>query len=171
MAGVKRSSRHGTAPLPKPDCKPVLLDEIDRQIINNLQGGFPISEWPFLEAARGLGLSERELIDRIEKLFKAGTLTRFGPLFNADRFGGANILAAMSLPESDFDRVAAFVNAQPEIAHNYRRAHTLNLWFVGAAETPDKVESTFAYIESVTGHPVYRFPKEREFFVELKLKA
>lgn len=171
MAGVKRGPRHSTAPSIKHDCKPVQLDEIDRQVINSLQGGFPICEWPFLEAARGLGLLERELIERIEKLFKAGVLTRFGPLFNADRLGGANILAAMSLPENDFDRVAAFVSAQPEIAHNYRRAHALNLWFVGAAETPEKVEATFQYIESVTTYPIYRFPKEREFFVELKLKA
>lgn len=171
MAGVKRGPRHSTVPRLKVDCKPVQLDEIDRQVINSLQGGFPICEWPFLEAARGLGLLEQELIARIEKLFKAGVLTRFGPLFNADRLGGANILAAMSLPENDFDRVAAFVNAQPEIAHNYRRAHALNLWFVGAAETPEKVEATFQYIESVTTYPIYRFPKEREFFVELKLKA
>ncbi|MDD5388016.1 MAG: Lrp/AsnC family transcriptional regulator [Gallionellaceae bacterium] len=148
---------------------PVPLDEIERRIINGLQGGFPIRERPFLEAATTLGLGEDELIERIERLFKLGVLTRFGPLFNADRLGGINVLAAMALPESDFDRVAAFVNAQPEIAHNYRREHQFNLWFVGAAETPEKVESTFHYIESVSGYPVYRFPKEREFFVELKL--
>ncbi len=153
------------------DSTPPRLDETDRRIINALQGGFPITEWPFLEVARSLDLLEGELIKRIDKLLHAGVLTRFGPLFNADRLGGANILAAMALPDNEFDRVAAFVSAQPEIAHNYRREHALNLWFVGAAETPEKVEATFAYIESMTGHPIYRFPKEREFFVELKLKA
>lgn len=161
MAGVKR----------KPDCAPMRLDETDRRIINRLQGGFPICEWPYLEAARALGLAEHELIERIGILLKAGVLTRFGPLFNADRLGGANVLAAMALPEADFERIAAFVSAQPEIAHNYRRDHALNLWFVGAAETPEKVEATFQYIESVSTYPIYRFPKEREFFVELKLKA
>lgn len=151
--------------------QPVPLDEVERRILNGLQGGFPICERPFQEAANALGLDEVELIERIERLIKAGVLTRFGPLFNADRLGGANVLAAMSLPQTDFDRVAAFVNAQPEIAHNYRREHHFNLWFVGAAETPEKVESTFSYIELVSGYPIYRFPKEREFFVELKLKA
>ena len=151
--------------------EPIQLDEIDRRILNSLQGGFPLCERPFLAAASTLGMDEIELINRIGKLFEAGVLTRFGPLFNADHLGGANVLAAMSLPERDFDRVAAFVNAQPEIAHNYRREHHFNLWFVGEAETPEKVESTFRYIESVSGYPVYRFPKEREFFVELKLKV
>ncbi len=147
------------------------LDELDRRLINAFQGGFPICERPFQAAAETLGVDEATLIARIEALLKAGVLTRFGPLFNADRMGGSNVLAAMALPPAAFENVAEFVNLQPEIAHNYRREHALNLWFVGAAETPEKVEAAFAYIEAMTGYPVYRFPKEREFFVELKLEA
>lgn len=178
MAGVRRRPKHrkSVPPPATPVVKqmptgPVDIDAVERRIINGLQGGFPLCERPFLAAATALGLDEEELIERIERLFEKGVLTRFGPLFNADRLGGTNVLAAMALPENDFDRVAAFINAQPEIAHNYRREHELNLWFVGAAETSEKVESTFRYIESVSGYPVYRFPKEREFFVELKLKV
>lgn len=147
------------------------LDEVDRRIINHLQGGFPVCDHPYAVAARKLGLEEGELIARLRRMLEDRVLTRFGPLYNADRFGGTNVLAAMSVPRSDFDRIAQFVNQQPEIAHNYRREHRLNMWFVGAAETPEKVESAFRYIEDVTGYPVYRFPKEREFFVELKLRA
>ncbi|MDA8259266.1 MAG: Lrp/AsnC family transcriptional regulator [Betaproteobacteria bacterium] len=147
------------------------LSETDRCLINAFQGGFPICERPFQVAAEILGLDEATLIARVEALLKAGALSRFGPLFNADRMGGVNILAAMSVPAADFDNIAEFVNRQPEIAHNYRREHALNLWFVGAAETPEKVESAFAHIESASGLPVYRFPKEREFFVELILEA
>jgi DNA-binding Lrp family transcriptional regulator len=147
------------------------LSETDRRLVNALQGGFPICEHPFQVAAETLGLDEVTLIARLEVLLRAGVLTRFGPLFNAERMGGVNVLAAMSVPAAKFDDIAGFVNAQPEIAHNYRREHALNLWFVGAAETPEKVESAFARIESVSGLPVYRFPKEREFFVELILEA
>lgn len=147
------------------------LSETDRRLINAFQGGFPICERPFQAAAETLGMDEATLIARIEVLLDAGVLSRFGPLFNADRMGGVNILAAMSVPASEFDDIAELVNGQPEIAHNYRREHALNLWFVGAAETPEKVESAFTRIESVSGLPVYRFPKEREFFVELILEA
>jgi DNA-binding Lrp family transcriptional regulator len=148
-----------------------LLTETDRRLINAFQGGFPICAYPFQVVADTLGLDEATLIARIEALLKAGVLTRFGPLFNAERMGGINVLAAMSVPADAFDEVAEFVNAQPEIAHNYRREHALNLWFIGAAETPEKVESAFARIELASGLPVYRFPKEREFFVELILEA
>ncbi|MCP5279867.1 MAG: Lrp/AsnC family transcriptional regulator [Thiobacillus sp.] len=148
-----------------------VLDEVDRRIINGLQGGFPVCEHPYAVAARNLGLEEGELIARLQRLLEDKVLTRFGPLYNADRFGGANVLAAMSVPNADFDRIAQFVNQQPEIAHNYRREHRLNMWFVGAAESPEKVEAAFSYIEKITGYPIYRFPKEQEYFVELKLKA
>jgi hypothetical protein len=100
----------------------------------------------------------------------ARRLAREEGLF-AGTSSGANVLAAMAVARSDFDRDTEFINLQPEIAHNYRREHPLNLWFVGAAETPEKVEAAFCYIESVTGYQVYRFPKEREFFVQLMLEA
>lgn len=147
----------------------MVLDETDRRIINALQDNFPICLRPYLAAADRLNMSERRLIARLKRLLKDRVLTRFGPLYNADRIGGSNVLAAMAVPEADYEHVAAMVNAQPEIAHNYRREHRLNMWFVGAGETPGHVEAAFRRIEESCGLPVYRFPKEREYFVELKL--
>lgn len=147
------------------------LDAIDRRIVNAMQGGFPICERPYQVLAERLGLTEADLLARLERLLRDRVLTRFGPLYNADRLGGSNVLAAMAVPEADFERVAELVNALPEIAHNYRREHPLNMWFVGAAETADKVEAAFCAIEAATGLAVQRFPKEREYFVELRLTA
>lgn len=147
------------------------LDDMDRRIINTLQGGFPVCEHPYAVAAQGLGLSETDLLARLQRMLDDRVLTRFGPLYNADRLGGTNVLAAMSVPEADFERITKFVNLQAEIAHNYRREHRLNMWFVGAGESAEKVEQAFRYIEEVSGYPIFRFPKEREFFVELKLQA
>lgn len=147
------------------------MDEIDRHILNALQGGFPVCERPFQAAAGPLGLSEEQLIERVERLLAQGVLSRFGPLYNADRMGGRNVLAAMAVPEARYEAVAEAVNALPEIAHNYRREHALNMWFVGASDSDEALEAAFRRIEEKTGLPVYRFPKEREFFVELKLTA
>jgi DNA-binding Lrp family transcriptional regulator len=147
------------------------MDSTDRAIVNALQGGFPLTERPYRDAALALGLAEDELIERIRRLLDDGVLTRFGPLYNADRMGGAAVLAAIPAAAPDVDWVAGVINAQPEIAHNYRREHFFNLWFVAAAESEAKVASAFERIERETGYPVYRFPKEREYFVELKLQA
>ena len=76
---------------------------------------------------------------------------------------------AMAVPVDRFEEVAAKVNALPEVAHNYEREHALNMWFVVAAETPAEMAATVAAIESATGLAVHAFPKEREYFLELKL--
>jgi len=147
------------------------VDATDRRIVNALHGGFPVCERPYLAAATALGLAEDELIARLDRLLADGTLTRFGPLFDAEALGGAFTLAAMRVPAAAWDRVVAAVNALPEVAHNYARDHELNLWFVLGTETPDGIAAAIARIERETGLPVYAFPKEREFFVELRLPA
>ncbi len=148
-----------------------LLDSVDRTIINSLQGGFPICDEPFLLVAGRLGLSESELIARIERMLRDRTLSRFGPMFHAERMGGAFVLAAMAVPETDYERVAEQVNALPEVAHNYQREHPLNMWFVLATETPAGIDRAIARIERDTGLTVLAFPKEREYFVDMRLVA
>lgn len=148
-----------------------MLDATDRRIIDALQGGFPVCDRPFLVAATSLGLDEETLMARIDALLADGTLTRFGPLFDAERLGGAFTLAAMQVPADDYERIAEMVNAFPEVAHNYARDHALNMWFVLGTETPEGIAAAIAKIEAATGLPVLAFPKEREFFVELRLCA
>ncbi len=75
------------------------------------------------------------------------------------------------MPAQDFERVAALVNAHPEVAHNYERQHALNMWFVIASERPEQIEAVIAAIEAETGQRVYAMPKEHEFFVEARFEA
>ena len=147
------------------------LDDLDRRIINALQGGFPLCDEPYREVAYGLGTTEAELLARLQRLLDARVLTRFGPMFQIERLGGRFVLAALAVPEERFDEVTALVNALPEVAHNYRREHRLNMWFVLATETPDGIAQAIARIEAATGLPVFAFPKLQEFFVDMRLKA
>lgn len=145
--------------------------ETDRRIVNALQGGFPLSDEPYREAAEPLGLSEAELLARLKRMLDERALTRFGPMFQIERMGGRFVLAAMQVLEADFDRIAETVNAFPEVAHNYRREHAFNMWFVLATEKPEGIADAIARIEAATGLAVAAFPKEREYFVEMKLDA
>lgn len=147
------------------------MDELDRAIVNGLQGGFPVCERPYAEAAARLGTDEATLIARLEALLADGTLSRFGPLFDAVALGGAFTLCALAVPPGDFERIAAIVNAFPEVAHNYERAHRLNMWFVLATEKPGDIADSVRRIEAATGLPVLEFPKLDEYFVELRLTA
>jgi len=147
------------------------MDEIDSRLVTQLQRGFPVTEQPYREAAAQLGLTEDELITRLQKLLDEGILTRFGPLYQVERLGGAYSLAAMQVPESDYERIAELVNAFPEIAHNYRREHAFNMWFVVAAASPAEVKRVLFSIERDSTHLVFEFPKLREYFVNLDLPA
>ena len=79
------------------------MDEFDRAIINALQGGFPICDEPYREVAEQLGIAELELIERLGCMLQEKTLTRFGPMFQIERMGGAFVLAALAVPEADYE--------------------------------------------------------------------
>ena len=147
------------------------MDEVNRALINAYQGGFPLVERPFARVAADLGISEAEAIVRVQGMLERKELTRFGPLFHAERLGGALTLAALSVPREDFERVAAIVNAMPEVAHNYERTHAYNMWFVIAVETPAQKDAVIRRIERLTGYPVLDLPKEREYFVGMQWQA
>ena len=147
------------------------MDPIDRQIVDTLQGGFPLCAAPYAQVAQQLGLSQDELLQRLPRLLDTKVLTRFGPMFQVERMGGAFVLAAIEVPEDRFEEVANLVNAFAEVAHNYRREHALNMWFVLATETPEGIDDVIRRIETATGLPVFTFPKRREFFVDMRLQA
>lgn len=147
------------------------MDLIDRNIINELHGGLAICERPYLEAAQRLGIEEDDLIARLVRLLDAGVLTRVGPLYQIERMGGAFTLAALHAPSERYEQVVQLVNALPQVAHNYARDHALNMWFVVATESPAEIQAVLDQIEAQTGCEVFNFPKSREYFVELKLRA
>ena len=145
------------------------MDKIDRLIINTLQDGFPICESPYQKIASQLNITENELLERLQSLLDNGTLTRFGPMYNAQQMGGALTLAALKAPQEQFEQIAEAVNAFPEVAHNYARNHELNMWFVIATELPERIPVVIEEIENTTGLKVYNMPKIQEYFVGLKL--
>ena len=148
-----------------------MLTPDDARLINHLHGGFPLVDRPFAAVAEQLGWSEERVIERLHQLLAQGVLTRFGPLFQIELAGGQFVLAAIAVPEERFDAVNLVVNSFPEVAHNYRRTHALNMWFVVAAESPALAADAIARIQESVGLQVLAFPKEEEYFVELRLPA
>ena len=147
------------------------MDSRDKELINALHGGVPIEERPYAAIAERLAMTEEEVIGRLQTLLDDRTLTRFGPLYDAARLGGAFTLAAMAVPEDRFEEVAEIVNSFPEVAHNYAREHALNMWFVVGAERPERIAEVLSQIKDRTGLEVLNMPKEEEYFLELRLTA
>jgi len=145
------------------------VDTLDRNIINLLQTGFPLSEEPYLEVAQQLGIEEQELLDRLSNLLDENILSRFGPMYDAQKLGGAFSLVAVRVPEDDFDKVAEIINSYPEVAHNYKRDHGYNMWYVLATDSPEKIAEVNSDIEKKIGMKVFNMPKLEEYYIGLRL--
>jgi len=154
-----------------PKTEPAIgLDDVDRLLLNNLQGGFPVTHRPFRDVAERLGLDEDDVIARVRRLVETGALTRFGTILNAPQLGGERTLAAMHVPPERFDDVAAFVNSLDTISHNYERTHHFNMWFVISSEDEADIQRTIETIERETGLEVIDLPTLEEYFVDLRFE-
>lgn len=143
------------------------MDDLDRRLINRLQLGLPLVRQPWQVLAAELGCSSVELLDRLHEMLIDGVLTRFGPMFDLDRLGGAFTLAALVVPEPRFEAVAELLGDMPEVAHNYRREHTWNMWFVLACANEQAISETLSRIEQLTGLVPLNLPKEETYHVGL----
>ncbi|BCX17502.1 MAG: protein NirG [Geminicoccaceae bacterium] len=145
------------------------LDPVDRVIVVALQRGVPIVERPFAELAASLETTEEAVVARLARLVSTGLVSRFAPMLDAEKLGGAVSLCAMAVPPDRFDEVATILAAMPEVAHNYEREHRFNMWFVLAVERPEDLPKAIARIEAVTGLSVLDLPKLEEYRLELVL--
>lgn len=147
------------------------MDTIDSELVNLLQDGIEVSARPFLDAAERLGISEEVVVSRIGKLREEGYLSRFGPMYDAEKMGGAISLCAMEVPSAEMESVTEIVNGLPEVAHNYEREHALNMWFVIATDDVFRLQAVIDKIETATGIEVYNMPKLEEYYIGLRLDA
>lgn len=145
------------------------LSELDKQLINILQKGFPISEQPFLDIAKQINSTQEAVIERLNHLKETKVLTRFGPMFDAACLGGAFTLAALAVPEERFEEVNTIVNSFEEVAHNYKRTHDFNMWFVIGTESEAEIDEVIKKIEQQTELSVLNTPKMEEYYVQLYL--
>jgi len=145
------------------------LSPLDKGLINLLQHGLPVCERPFQQIAQELNSTEEVVISHLNLLLESKVLSRFGPMFDAACLGGAFTLAALSVPENDFEKVTEQVNGFEQIAHNYRRDHAYNMWFVIATESQEEIDFVIKKIEEKTNLAVLNTPKLEEFYVGLYL--
>jgi len=139
---------------------------IEQRLLNEFQHDFPLVKRPFLEIGRQLGIEEDEVIERLEYLSTQGAISRVGPVFSPGCIG-ASTLAALAVPIERLDEMACWINAQPEVNHNYEREHTYNLWFVVAAPSQTWLDAVLEKISHYSGLPMLILPLVEPFHIDL----
>ena len=127
------------------------LDKIDRLILNEIQRNFPVCHRPFLALARRLTLTEKEILQRVQRLKEVGVIRRIGASFSARAVGFHSTLCAAKVQRGRIKEVVAVVNSYPGVTHNYEREGDLNVWFTLIAPSEKKVHQILDQIAAKTG--------------------
>ncbi|MDP5219128.1 AsnC family transcriptional regulator [Ruegeria sp. 2205SS24-7] len=143
-----------------------VTDPVDRQLLDNWQRGFPVTARPFAEIAQPLGLPEGDVIARLRHMQAGGRITRVGGTVAPGTIS-ASTLATIATPEHRIEEVAACIDAEPGVNHNYLREDHWNLWFVATGPDQIHVQATLDRISHATGLRVLDLPLLRPFNIDL----
>ena len=132
---------------------------IEQRLLNEFQHDFPLIKRPYLAIGNKLGITEDEVITRLTHLSAQGVVSRVGPVFSPGCIG-VSTLAALAVPVENIDEIASWINALPEVNHNYQREHTYNLWFVVAALNQPGLNAVLEKINQYVGLPMLVLPMQ-----------
>jgi len=127
------------------------MDDVDRRILSRIQKNFPLVERPFKTLADELGLTEKEMMDRIRRLKGDGIIYRLGASLDSRKIGLVSSLCAARVPEERIEDFVREVNRHPGVTHNYRRNHEYNVWFTMTARNYEEIESFLQRVSERTG--------------------
>ncbi|MBT8364444.1 MAG: AsnC family transcriptional regulator [Deltaproteobacteria bacterium] len=144
------------------------LDSTDSAILNRIQSEFPITSRPYLAVANELGLTEKEVLDRVAQLKKAGIIRRIGGNFVPGKMGFVSTLCAARVPPDKIDLFAEVVNRYPGVTHNYQRDNEYNVWFTFISQSMEEIDANLKKIGEETGiSDILNLPATKVF----KIKA
>jgi DNA-binding Lrp family transcriptional regulator len=165
VASLKARSRKEGAAVP--------LDEVDKKLLNLLQGRFPLAERPFAEVARLADMAEDEALRRTRRLLDERIIRELTPIFDTRVLGYKSMLVAAKVDPENPWRAAKVINSHPGVSHNYLRNHNFNIWFTIAVE-PDSelgLEGTLEVLQRLTGaESIRQLPTLRLFKIRMDLE-
>jgi siroheme decarboxylase len=131
----------------------VPLDEVDKRLLNLLQGKFPLAERPYREVATLAEVPEDEVLTRTQRLLDERIIREVTPIFDTRVLGYKSMLVAAKVDAENPHRAARVVNSHPGVSHNYLRNHDFNLWFTIAVEPDSKLglDGTLEVLQNLTG--------------------
>jgi siroheme decarboxylase len=155
------------------DGSAVPLDELDRKLLNLLQGRFPIATRPYAHVAELAGVPEQEVLDRTKRLLDERIIREITPIFDTRVLGYSSMLVAAKVDPENPWRAAKIINSHPGVSHNYLRDHDFNLWFTVATEpdSPLGLDGTLEVLQRLTGaESIRQLPTLRLFKIRMDLE-
>jgi DNA-binding Lrp family transcriptional regulator len=125
------------------------FSEADKKLIVELQKDLPLVSRPFAELGERVGLSEAEVLERLNSWQESGALRRVGAALRHRAVGfAANAMIVWRAPEERIGEVGELFAALPEVTHCYERDMLpdwpYNLYTMVHAKTEDECRALAA---------------------------
>jgi len=146
------------------------MDELDKEILNEIQWTFPLTEKPYHAIAEKFGLSPEVVMGRLKQMKRSGVLRQLSAIFDTRKLGYKSSLVAMEIEPDKLERVAGQINRHPGVSHNYEREHEFNLWFTLATPPGSDLKTELDKFSRLSGiRRVRMLPTIRLFKIGVKL--
>jgi siroheme decarboxylase len=151
----------------------VALDDLDRKLLNLMQGSFPLEPRPFAAVAVAAEVSELQVLTRVQRLLDERIIRQVTPIYDTRALGyGSMLVAAKVDPENPW-QAAKIVNSHPGVSHNYLRNHDFNMWFTLAVEPDSRLglDGTLDVLKQLTGaESIRQLPTLKLFKIRMDLE-
>jgi DNA-binding Lrp family transcriptional regulator len=168
-----QEGRHGPKLRSRKDGAAIALDELDKRLLNLMQGQFPIALRPYQHVASQAEVSEDEVMARVQRLLDERIIRQVTPIFDTRALGYSSMLVAAKVDPAHPWRAANVINAHPGVSHNYLRNHDFNIWFTIATEPDSKLglEGTLDVLAKLAGaESVRQLPTLKLFKIRMDLE-
>ena len=147
------------------------MDDLDKQILNEIQWTFPLVSQPFHEIAKKFNVTPDVVKERLQNLKKSGILRQLSAIFDTRRLGYKSSLVAMEIEPDKLEFVANQINRHPGVSHNYERNHQFNLWFTLATPPGSDLKTEVDKFKKIPGILKIRMlPTIKLFKIGVKLE-
>ena len=148
------------------------LTPFDKQLLNLIQSGLPLTPAPFADIARQLGSDETQVIERIGELQERGLICRLGAFFDAESLGYKGRLVAARVAPAFLPAVALAINDLPQVSHNDERDNEYNLWFTVQSREETEIARLIDRVAQMEGvEEVISMPTSERFKVNVEFQV
>jgi len=151
----------------------VALDDLDKRLLNLMQGSFPLEPRPYAAVARAAEVSEEEAMSRVARLVDERIIREITPIYDTRALGYSSMLVAAKVDAEHPHRPAQVINEHPGVSHNYLRNHEFNLWFTLAVEEHSRLglQGTLDVLQRLTGaESIRQLPTLKLFKIRMDLE-
>ncbi|MEA2230651.1 MAG: siroheme decarboxylase [Solirubrobacteraceae bacterium] len=151
----------------------VALDDLDRRVLNLMQGSFPLDPRPYASVAAAAEVTEGEILARVQRLLDERIIRQVTPIYDTRALGYGSMLVAAKVDAEHPWRAAKIVNSHPGVSHNYLRNHEFNMWFTIAVEEESKLglQGTLDVLQELTGaQSIRQLPTLKLFKIRMDLE-